>query len=97
MVKDYVDKLTQQTRMNRVAPAQIGVITPYNKQASLSLCLSLSLSLSPALRTLCTPPVHGESDGDISAGLLDSEGSGRRPLNKTLAPTATGAAHCPSD
>jgi hypothetical protein len=32
VVKDYVDKLTQQTRMNRVAPAQIGVITPYNKQ-----------------------------------------------------------------
>jgi hypothetical protein len=31
VVKDYVDRLTQQTRMNRVSASQIGVITPYNK------------------------------------------------------------------
>ncbi len=31
VVKDYVDRLTQQTRMNRVAPSQIGIITPYNR------------------------------------------------------------------
>jgi helicase MOV-10 len=33
VVKDYVDRLTQQTRMNRVAPSQIGIITPYNRWA----------------------------------------------------------------